>query len=131
MKGAKKKFKPINCIATIFALVMQTKRILSFILLCVFSLYITPKEILHAFVSHQDTEHHATHLKNQLEISATHHHCELMKMDQQFASNEVSIPFYDFQKPSYFEQKQILGFLCSFRFSENQVCNPLRGPPIV
>ena len=80
---------------------MRLKQFISFLLLCIFSLYIIPKEIFHVFVQHTDTEHVATHLKNHLEISTEHHHCELMKADQQFVSSFIPIPYYHFQSPLY------------------------------
>lgn len=110
---------------------MQAKRIISFILLCVFSLYITPKEIYHAFVTHTDTEHTVSHLKNHLEITTEHHHCELMKADQHFVSSDISIPFYTFQKTIHFAKQKEFVTTQFIHSSYTGTSNPLRGPPAV
>jgi hypothetical protein len=110
---------------------MQAKRYISFILLCVFCLYITPKEIFHAFVTHTDTEHTTLFADNHLEISAEHHHCDLMKIDQQFASADISVPYYDFQVDSYFAQQNEFIVSHVILASKANACNPLRGPPVL
>ncbi len=110
---------------------MQAKRVISFILLCVFSLYITPKEIYHAFVTHSDSEHTISHAKNHLEITAEHHHCELMKADQHFISSDILIPYYSFQKIVHSAKQKEFVTIQHFYSSYTDTGNPLRGPPAV
>lgn len=69
------------------------RRLLALILGIFFGLYITPKEIFHAFQSHTDSEHRT---QSGLHIESTHHHCALSKVDQALCSIEppifVSVP---------------------------------------
>lgn len=108
---------------------MRAKQIISFLLLGVFLTYITPKEIFHAFTSHNDTEHNITHNPNQLEVGSEHHHCELMKLDQQFASSAISIPYFSFSKPIYFANQQKHAIVQCILPTANYAIHPLRGPP--
>lgn len=67
-------------------LVMELKRrLLALMLGILFGLYITPKEIYHAFQSHTDTEHTT---QSGLQIESAHHHCSLLKADQALCSIE-------------------------------------------
>lgn len=110
---------------------MRLKQLISFLLLCLFLVYIIPKEIFHAFSHHIDTEHVTTSVKNQLQISAEHHHCELMKADQQFVSSIIPIPYYHFQSPFYYAlSHEEVHNQCNTTFDYN-VNNPLRGPPSI
>lgn len=97
----------------------------------VFVTYITPKEIFHAFTHHIDTEHIALTEKDGLKISNEHHHCELLKVDQQFTAADVLIlPFY-FNCPVHYieaphsiiHHQFVTGDIASFK--------QLRAPPFV
>jgi hypothetical protein len=59
------------------------RQICSVVLGVMFMLYIIPKELYHGLTHHTDTEHTAT--EHDLQISAEHHHCELLKLDQHFS----------------------------------------------
>jgi hypothetical protein len=102
------------------------KRIFTFVLLLTFCFYITPKEVLHVFTHHHDTEHvlvGGNHFEEQ------HHHCELLKIDQQFSAHKMDIPFYDFYVARLFYI--IPNFSC-YQFINNENINlpfSLRGPP--
>lgn len=72
------------------------KRIVSIVLLAVFVLYNIPKEIYHGWTHHNDTTHQRFGIKGKLHLSNQHHHCELLKIDQQFVSTDVHIPVYNF-----------------------------------
>lgn len=105
-----------------------TKRILSFILLSVFLFYITPKELLHAFTHHTDTQHEP--VKSGLQISNEHHHCELLKLDQQFSAWDVQLPHHNFENttPSY---PDILGGKANHTFYSKWFSSQSsRGPPV-
>jgi hypothetical protein len=110
---------------------MRAKQIISFLLLGVFVTYITPKEIFHAFTRHNDTEHRIGHNPNQLEVGSEHHHCELMKLDQQFAASDISIPFFSFNKPIYFATKRNSAIVHCILPNANSAIHPLRGPPSI
>ena len=94
-----------------------------------FCLYITPKEVIHTLTHHLDTEHHVVNDKDGLAISNPHHHCELLKMDQQFTSNDFVVPFYDFKRVIlYLPKKEFAYFeLVILKIANNS--NQLRGPP--
>ena len=104
------------------------RNIFASLLLIVFCFYITPKEVLHIFTNHHDTEHHSVN-KTGTHFEKQHHHCELLKIDQQFFASSFEIPFYDFSKLELFFisiQKSINHhFLSSFIASNKQ----LRAPP--
>jgi hypothetical protein len=104
------------------------KRILSFLLLTVFSLYITPKEVFHAFTHHSDTEHAVTNFDG-LHFDTEHHHCELLKLDQQFTAVEFALPFYEFEHLQQFLDIQKTGLHSSFKSNEDYKYLFLRGPP--
>jgi hypothetical protein len=69
------------------------RRLLALVLGILFGMYITPKEIVHIFQSHTDTEHH---VQDGLRIESAHHHCFLLKADQALTSVEpplfLSVP---------------------------------------
>jgi hypothetical protein len=108
----------------------RLKRIVSFVFLLVFSIYITPKEIYHVFTHHIDTEH-SLELNHGLQISNQHHHCELLKVDQHFTSSDVTIPFYEFYHTiTFYEVKNLCNSL-SYILQGSYNTSPLRGPPTV
>jgi hypothetical protein len=55
------------------------RRLLALVLSILFGVYSTPKELLHVFQTHSDTEHH---VGDGLRIESAHHHCYLLKADQ-------------------------------------------------
>ena len=69
------------------------RRLLAILLGILFGLYITPKEIFHAFQYHTDSEHQS---QTGLNIESAHHHCALSKVDQALCSIEpptfLSVP---------------------------------------
>jgi len=104
------------------------KRILSFLLLTVFCLYVTPKEVFHAFSHHTDTEHHIVDTQG-LHFDSEHHHCELLKLDQQFTAAQIDLPYFDFEQlPQYVDQQKI-ALLSIFRSNDANLGLFLRGPP--
>lgn len=102
------------------------RRLLALVLGILFGTYIIPKEILHVFQSHNDTEHHA---HDGLRIESAHHHCFLLKSDQALCSIEppafLSVP------------EPIVIYLmpcCSARYISkplkgNNLIKKSRGPP--
>lgn len=92
-----------------------------------FCFYITPKEVLHLFSHHEDSEHSI--LNKGVHFEKKHHHCSLLNIDQDFSSISFEIPFYDFSKSALFFitfQKSIRNdFISSFIVSIKQ----LRAPP--
>ena len=107
------------------------KQLLSSFLLCVFCLYITPKEVMHELTHHLDTEHHVVNDKDGLAISNPHHHCELLKMDQQFAAFDIHLPCYDFLSRPFFCNASFNVDLNEVLFGNVYSCRQLRAPPIV
>jgi len=67
-----------------------TKRICSVLLLVLFSWFVTPKEVLHAFSHHVDSEH--TDTGHRLQFTKAHHHCALLQADQQFNATGIELP---------------------------------------
>lgn len=103
------------------------KRIFAILLLVSFCFYITPKEVLHVFTHHHDTEHL---LVNGSHFEEQHHHCELLKIDQAFSAPNVEFPFFDFFENQHFlvDTKYQL-----YSFIKNENVNLaflLRGPPV-
>jgi hypothetical protein len=95
-----------------------------------FSLYVTPKEVFHAFSHHTDTEHHIFDTQG-LHIDAEHHHCELLKLDQQFTAAQIDLPYFDFERlPQYLDLPNI-AFYTSYKSQDDFNCHFLRGPPNV
>lgn len=71
---------------------MDLKRQIGALLLCLlFGWYSTPKELLHIFQHHVDTEHHAT---QGLSFDSAHHHCSLLKVDQSLNTLEPPVFFH-------------------------------------
>jgi len=85
---------------------------------------------MHALTHHLDTEHHVVNDKDGLAISNPHHHCELLKIDQQFSATDFQIPFYEFLlHPGFFEislKSQQEKMLHGNFFA----CKQLRAPPV-
>ena len=103
------------------------KRFFSGFILVVFCFYITPKEVLHLFTQHEDTEHS---IANGCHFEEQHHHCDLLKIDQHFSAPSFEIPFFDFfVKNEFFINsliifnKEIISLFCC---SSKQ----LRAPPV-
>ena len=93
-----------------------------------FSIYVIPKEVFHAFTHHADTEHSTFDTKG-LRIDSEHHHCELLKLDQQFTAAQIDLPYFDFEQlPQYVDQQKI-ALLSSFISSDANLGLFLRGPP--
>lgn len=91
------------------------KRQISALLLgLLFACFITPKEILHVFEHHTDTEHHISY---GLHIDEAHHHCALQKADQQLVSIEpplfLGIGNADLQFLPPTNYLTVIGFLLS------------------
>ncbi len=108
---------------------LQTKRIFSILLLGVFVLYSTPKELYHAFTHHTDTVHKLVCSKDGLQISNEHHHCELLKIDQQFSAATIQIPFYDFSWKQFFFSIALKAMQEKCLHSNVYSCKQLRAPP--
>jgi hypothetical protein len=108
---------------------MQAKRILALIFLGVFFLYITPKEVYHAFTHHNDSSHTTLSDKDGLQISNEHHHCELLKIDQSFSAFNIEIPYHDFElKPAFYVSFN--GLLLEENYTHQfSSTHYLRGPP--
>ncbi|MGI9192456.1 MAG: hypothetical protein ACR2IL_10065 [Chitinophagaceae bacterium] len=102
------------------------RRIVAMLLGILFGWYITPKELMHVFQHHNDTEHHAT---DGLRLESAHHHCSLMKVDQSLCSNEP---------PVFFQLTEPIRFFSANAHVEVYVAEPIqsikgnkksRGPP--
>ena len=106
------------------------KQLLSSFLLCVFCLYITPKEVIHTLTHHLDTEHHVVNDKDGLAISNPHHHCELMKMDQQFSAVDMPIPFFGFSSQAVFFDLSSTTLHQEVFNSQVFASKQLRAPPV-
>ncbi len=104
----------------------RCKHIVAFLLLLSFVWYIVPKEVLHAFVTHTDTVHHS-HVG--LYFDSEHHHCELMKIDQEFNADD-QISFYNIlpHVNLFFSNQQIYHYT-SHTLNSNLYDQLLRGPP--
>lgn len=105
------------------------KRILAAAVMIVFVTYSIPKEFYHIFTNHTDTRHEA-HSAGELEITGLHHHCQLLKADQQMSALEFELLFVDpAEKLDYFETT--LAELIIQPFSTLTIAaNRLRGPPV-
>ncbi len=104
------------------------KQLCSFLLLMMFSMYVTPKEVFHAFTHHTDTEHSTLDTKS-LHIDSEHHHCELLKLDQQFTATQIDLPYYDFEQlPRYLDIQKLASYT-SYKSLDDFNCHFLRGPP--
>ena len=101
-------------------------------LLCLFMVYITPKEVWHLLASHHDTTHKTTaHTQYPLTLSAAHHHCELMKADQHFNAHNISLLNFSLSPLSIaWYQKPIASYQVLI-LSEGISGSGLRAPPIV
>ncbi len=93
-------------------------------------MYVTPKEVFHAFTHHVDTEHtlgqeHGLHISNQ------HHHCELLKVDQQFTASDIEVPFYNFEKPHFYFFQQKKSIYITHSLNGNAISYSQRGPPSI
>ncbi len=86
---------------------------------------------MHALTHHLDTEHHVVNDKDGLAISNPHHHCELLKMDQQFAAFDIHLPWYDFSVRPYFFDLSFISDLKEIVHSNVYSCRQLRAPPVV
>ncbi len=103
------------------------KRFFSCFILVAFCFYITPKEVLHFFTEHEDTEHS---IANGCHFEEQHHHCDLLKIDQQFSAPSFEIPFFDFIQDQFFLINTKFE-LYSFVNNENvNLSFSLRGPPV-
>lgn len=85
---------------------------------------------MHAFTHHTDTQHDAHSGLGELQISSPHHHCELLKLDQQFSAFDVSIQAMDIH-----EVLPVYGCFTSqvidVRLPQDVLTGQgLRGPPI-
>jgi hypothetical protein len=102
------------------------RRLLALVLGLLFGMYITPKEIVHVFQSHTDTEHHG---QDGLRIESAHHHCFLLKADQALSSIEppsfLSVPE---PKEGYFMPSYTASFI-SKPLQGNYLIKKSRGPP--
>ena len=56
------------------------KRHITWLLLAVFSLIITPKEMIHEFYGHDDTHCNPGNL---VAVESCHHHCQILKIEAQ------------------------------------------------
>jgi hypothetical protein len=104
-------------------------RFFASLILIVFCFYITPKEVLHLFTHHADTEHLVIHPSEQ-HFEKEHHHCILLKVDQHFSAPSFEIPFLD----SFLENEFIIN--SSIVFNNNIISlfnctsKQLRAPPV-
>lgn len=102
------------------------RRILALALGILFGMYIMPKEIVHAFQSHTDTEHHAY---DGLQIESAHHHCFLLKADQALTSIEPpSFLLVPEPKEIYFVPSYSARFI-SKPLQGGNLIKKSRGPP--
>lgn len=105
------------------------KRFFSCFILVAFCFYITPKEVLHLFTNHADTDHHVVN-PNVHHFEKEHHHCALLKVDQHFSAPSFEIPFFDFIQDQLFLINRKFE-LYSFVKNENvNLSFSLRGPPV-
>ena len=103
------------------------RRLLALLLLLQFAWYTTPKEIWHVLREHTDTEHRQHQAG--LQISAEHHHCALMKADQQFHSLPAFTPAFHFEAPPAAPLPKRLARYTSPRGIGEYAAPSLRGPP--
>jgi hypothetical protein len=104
------------------------KRFFASFILIVFCFYITPKDVLHLFTHHDDTEHLILN-SNEQHFEKEHHHCNLLKVDQRYSAPTFEIPFLNFIQKHYFLLNQKFGY---YSFVNNENVNlsfSLRGPP--
>jgi len=108
---------------------MTIKRLISSFILLAFCFYITPKEVLHLFTHHSDTEHHVVNL-NEHHFEIEHHHCALLKADQHFSAPSFEIPFFVFSvNDAFFINSSIIfnkEIISLFSCTSKQ----LRAPPV-
>ncbi|MBL7773741.1 MAG: hypothetical protein JNM95_12830 [Chitinophagaceae bacterium] len=72
------------------------RRFLSMLVLLLFVVYTTPRELWHAFSDHEDTIHHQL---SGIHIEPQHHHCDVLQFEQHLPFEFHSTPFYpDFRK---------------------------------
>jgi hypothetical protein len=110
----------------------RLKQYIAAALLCLFMVYITPKEVWHLFASHHDTTHTASsHTGYPLTLSAAHHHCELMKADQHFSAHEVSLLGLNVIPASIVWCQQPLAIYQLLPFCKGMGGRGLRAPPVV
>ena len=104
------------------------KRFFASLILIVFCFYITPKEVLHLFTHHADTEHLVIH-PSEKHFEKEHHHCSLLKVDQHFSAPSFEIPFIDFIQDRNFLLNAHFGFYSFVKDENINLSFSLRGPP--
>lgn len=106
------------------------KRILATATMVVFVTYSIPKEFYHIFSSHTDTQHEA-HSSGVLEITGLHHHCQLLKADQQMTALAFEFPvLIPPAKIAHTTSKLAVFRILPFS-SLALSANRLRGPPFL
>jgi len=108
----------------------RIRHILSFCLLCIFILYIIPKEIYHGFMHHHDTVHVHLNVKNGLQIDKEHHHCELLKYEQEQQFISYSLLCFTAKSIGIYFSKTISTYSTPFLPANNASITALRGPPV-
>ena len=100
---------------------------LALFLLAISSLFVLPKEIVHEFCDHHDTEDVAYAINHDISISAEHQHCEVLQIFYQPYS--AFVVEYDF---TTIVQDAILNTFYHPDLSSVVFSSPdIRGPPTV
>lgn len=95
-----------------------------------FVTYSIPKEFYHIFSDHTDTKHEA-HSAGELEISGLHHHCQLLKADQQMTALEFDVLFIGPAANIDYVNVTLAEITVQSLSSLAIAANRLRGPPAV
>jgi hypothetical protein len=101
------------------------RRHISLILLAAFSLFLAPKELLHEFANHHDTEDKVCTDACTHHLSKPHQHCEILQL--------VTPPFHQALSNFSFASSELLCFLSvestsGYHFSGSPFLF-FRGPP--
>jgi hypothetical protein len=100
-------------------------RHIAFFLLVISSLFVLPKELVHEFCNHHDTEDVANANNNDIAVSPQHQHCEVLQLFYQPYSPVVAN--VDFQA---IVQDVVLNIFYHPHFSiESFKSLDIRGPP--
>lgn len=104
------------------------KRILAAAVMMVFVTYSIPKEFYHIFTDHADTRHEA-HSAGELEITGLHHHCQLLKADQQLTALEFDVFLIPPAAKTDYFASSLAEYTIQPITSLAIAANRLRGPP--
>lgn len=100
--------------------------ILSFLLLLLFTVYATPREVWHAFSGHEDTIHHNL---SGVFIEPQHHHCDVLQFEQHIPFDGCfSSPLWVTPSLVYFTPLRATYASVNYSYAV-KLHKPLRAPP--